>query len=152
VSGETEKDQSGWTVDTSRADLIARLDAQEKFFANAVEQIRRETAAALEGVTKANEKQERQDEERFKMTNEFRGQLDDQATTFLTRETYEAHHQPLVARLDAVEKQLITLSTEKRAQSEHQNESRLNVAQVVGILTFIVFVVSVAAGFIIGTR
>lgn len=66
-----------------------RFDAQEKAVAAAL-------SAAKEAVAKA----ETAAEKRFEAVNEFRGQLTDQAATFVTRAEYEATRRGDVARVD----------------------------------------------------
>lgn len=73
MSGETEKQVSGWTVDTLKEYVEQRFIAQEK---------------AVQIANEASEK-------RFESVNEFRGQLGDQTRTFLPRAEYDARHETL---------------------------------------------------------
>lgn len=77
MSGETEKQVSGWTVDTLKEYFEQRFTAQEK------------------AVKTANEASEK----RFDAVNEFRGQLGDQVRTFLPRTEYDARHETLENRV-----------------------------------------------------
>jgi hypothetical protein len=79
LSGETEKNISGWTVDTLKEHFEARLNAQ-----------RTAMEAAFAASEKAILKAEAAAERRFESVNEFRGQLTDQTRTFLPRETFES--------------------------------------------------------------
>ena len=79
MSGETEKEVSGWTVDTLHihmdvqlADLRRHLD--ERFTAQ---------QDMVRTALTANDK-------RFESVNEFRAQLNDQVGTFITRTEYSA--------------------------------------------------------------
>lgn len=55
-------------------------------------------ASAKEAVAKAELSAER----RFESVNEFRAQLGDQASTFLTRREYEAKHEALEAQVNSL--------------------------------------------------
>lgn len=77
MSGETEKQVSGWTVDTLKEYVEQRFISQEK------------------AVGIANEASEK----RFDAVNEFRGQLGDQVRTFLPRAEYDARHETLENRV-----------------------------------------------------
>jgi hypothetical protein len=79
VSGETEAQQSGWTVDTLRADILARLAMLEQLL---LERYATQTKAVDAAFSAA--------EKRFDSVNEFRGQLSDQAGTFMPRAETEA--------------------------------------------------------------
>src|SRR5688572_16340560 len=90
MSGETEKQVSGWTVDTLKEHLEAvisgndarynqRFDAQEKAVSAAL-------AAAKEAVSKA----ETAIGERLKLLNEFRQQSADRDQTMIQRKEVEA--------------------------------------------------------------
>jgi 23S rRNA pseudoU1915 N3-methylase RlmH len=110
MAGETEEKPSGWTVDTSRADLIARLvemdrryeqrfDAQEKAVLAALR-------AAQDAVSKADiatEKRFDEVREKFITTNEFRGQLADQAATLMPRSEAAVLISTLADRINKLE-------------------------------------------------
>lgn len=96
MTGETEKEVSGWTVDTLRAHiqfqiedlrgmLQERYDTQTKAVDAAFKAAEGAVQAALASAEKAVTKAEVAAEKRFEATNEFRGQLSDQAATFLPR-------------------------------------------------------------------
>jgi hypothetical protein len=108
VSGETEQHESGWTTDTLKyytdqrfehlngalSELRAMLDeryrSQEKAMETAFSAADKAVQAALLSAEKAVTKAEVAAEKRFEATNEFRGQLADQAATFLPRTEAEA--------------------------------------------------------------
>jgi len=99
VSGETEKEVSGWTVDTLHAhleqqltDLRKQLDERHTAQNSAVQ-------AALSSAEKAVGKAETAAERRFESVNEFRAQLSDQATRFVTRVEAETAHNAILDRL-----------------------------------------------------
>lgn len=84
MSGETEKQVSGWTVDTLKEYFEQRLTDQDKAVQAAL-------TAAKEAVLKA----ENATDKRFDSVNEFRQQLNDQTNTFLSRPEYNAQHKAL---------------------------------------------------------
>jgi hypothetical protein len=122
MSGETEKDESGWTVDTLNYALSRRIDdlqamLDERFqtqikatdAAFAAQQKAMETAfiaadkavqTALLSAEKAVTKAETAAEKRFEATNEFRGQLSDQAATFMPRSEADAIQQRNAERFE----------------------------------------------------
>ena len=89
MSGETEQNISGWTVDTLHELVNVRFDAMEK----AVD-------AALAAAEKANDKADTATEKRFEGVNEFRDQLKDQAATFITRVEVDARDRGLNSKID----------------------------------------------------
>lgn len=84
MSGETEKQISGWTVDTLKEYVQQRFTDQDVAVQAAL-------LAAKEAVLKA----ENASEKRFESVNEFRQQLSDQTNTFLPRPEYNAQHKAL---------------------------------------------------------
>lgn len=88
MSGETQRNESGWTVDTSREDLLSRIDCQEKLFDRRFT----DQNEAVKTANAANDK-------RFEGVNEFRAQLSDQVNTFLPRKEYDARHETLENRV-----------------------------------------------------
>jgi hypothetical protein len=112
MSGETESNVSGWTVDALRVhlegalgDLKGKLDeryetqtkavdaafvAQQTAMTVALAAAERAVATALLAAEKATVKAENAADKRFDAVNEFRGQLADQANTFMPRSEAEA--------------------------------------------------------------
>jgi hypothetical protein len=86
MSGETARQESGWTVDTLKEHLESLLYEQ-----------RTAMEAAFAASEKAILKAENATERRFESVNEFRAQLAEQTTSFMPREVIEP-------RLAAVEK------------------------------------------------
>ncbi len=113
MSGETQKSVSGWTVDTlathirdihierdARAD--ARFAAQEKALDTALMALEKASNASFHAAEAATTKAELAAERRFASVNEFRGQLTDQAATFVTRAESEAKHKSTADRIDTL--------------------------------------------------
>jgi hypothetical protein len=103
VSGETRGAVSGWTVDTLHehhqqqlADLRYQLDeryeTQTTALTAAFAAAERAVQTALLAAEKAVGKAELAADKRFDLMNEFRGQLSDQAATFMTRDESIARH------------------------------------------------------------
>lgn len=93
MSGETEKQISGWTTDTLREHVLS-LRANDK------EALKLALDASDRAVNKAEEAQLRVNLSQ----NEFRGALKDQATTLLPRQEYEAKHESLQKEVDSLKK------------------------------------------------
>jgi hypothetical protein len=89
VSGETERDVSGWTTDTLKAHFdtlrAADLKTIDQRFTSAEEAVHR----ALESADKASTKADNATEKRFEGVNEFRATLSDQATRLIPRAEVE---------------------------------------------------------------
>lgn len=112
MSGETEQQVSGWTVDTLREYLTTRIEeadkryeqryigSQEAITAALVAQ-EKAVSAALNAADRAVAKAEIAAEKRFEGTNEFRGQLADQAATLMPRAEAESRIKALADRLDS---------------------------------------------------
>lgn len=111
MSGETEQDVSGWTIDTLRASLRQQIEdlqrllderyaTQTKALDAAFVAAEKAVATALDSAEKAVAKAETAAERRFEAVNEFRGQLADQAATLMPRIEYEAKHHALEKQVD----------------------------------------------------
>ena len=112
MSGETEEQVSGWTVDTMYAHLQRQVDdlrsmlderyatqtkavdaaflAQQTAMQTALTAAERAVQTALLAAEKAVIKAETAADKRFESVNEFRAQLADQARTFMARTEAEA--------------------------------------------------------------
>lgn len=117
MSGETEANESGWTIDTLKAHYDTRLDSLEQSLAAHIAALDRLTDSkfvtfrtlidaeadrvglALASADKAVSKAEVAAEKRFEAVNEFRGQLNDQAGTFMTRVEADAIQQRNTERI-----------------------------------------------------
>jgi hypothetical protein len=112
MSGETEKAVSGWTTDTLHQhmqreidDLRALLDEraanQKQAISDALTAADKLIQAALVSAEKAVDKALDANEKRFEGVNEFRGQLTDQAATFVRRDEIDIRITALGDKLDA---------------------------------------------------
>lgn len=114
MSGETEQNISGWTVDTLHNHLFAllaekdaryaqRFDAQQQALRDALTAQEKAVNAALTAAQQAVQKAEMAAEKRFDAVNEFRGQLADQAKEFLPRNEYSVAHTALNEKVSTLE-------------------------------------------------
>jgi hypothetical protein len=85
MSGEIEKNISGWTVDTLKEYLESRIDANDTRYD---QRFQAQEAAGLY---------------QREITNEFRGQLGDQAEKFITRAEALARAQANADKIDALQ-------------------------------------------------
>lgn len=126
MSGETKADVSGWTVDQLKEHMdriFADLEKQttllnenfvrtaavistdlQRLYDTKIEAVIQEMRTQFKGSQIAIDKAETANEKRFASMNEFRGQLKDQASTFLPREEYTARHVDLENRITRLEK------------------------------------------------
>lgn len=93
MPGETRSDISGWTVDTLKAHTEQLLEEMDRRYAQRF-------LATQEAITKA----ETAAEKRFDSVNEFRGQLTDQARTFMPRLESEQRMSTLDDKIAALTK------------------------------------------------
>jgi hypothetical protein len=100
VTGETEREPSGWTVDTLKAFEDEKIAALERHIEGRFDAIQRELSKAIETAATAVNKAEVATERRFEGVNEFRAQLSDQAGRFVTREELHAVEEKLGAASD----------------------------------------------------
>jgi len=102
--GQTKESPSSWTVDTLKShfeELLAEVDKRyEQRFEGQEKAVNAALTAAKEAVAKA----ENAAEKRFDSVNEFRGQLSDQARTFMPRPESEQRMQTLDDKIAAVTK------------------------------------------------
>lgn len=116
MGGETEKQISGWTVDTLKEYVEQRFVAQEK------------------AVTTANEASEK----RFDAVNEFRAQLGDQVRTFLPRTEYDARHETLENRVSELTDRLNRSDGQSKGQEITIGKIYAGLAAVGGVVTVVV--------------
>ena len=111
MSGETGRQESGWTIDTVKAHLERliqeegayrdeRFRASDKAVESALIQADKAVQAALLAAEKAVNKAETAAEKRFESVNEFRAQLADQASTFMPRTEAESRSAALAEKTD----------------------------------------------------
>lgn len=110
MGGETEQQISSWTVDSLKQHLEQRI--------NALETRLQERADAQD---KAISKAESQMEKRLDALNELRGVVSDQASKFLTKETYEVAHEALDGKVDIVQNLITGIVAEKRGSTDRVN-------------------------------
>jgi hypothetical protein len=102
MSGETERDVSGWTVDTLHVhidtqfrDLVRHLDerfeSQQAMVQAALVQQKEQVVTAQVAM-----------EKRLDALNELRALVADQQRTFVSRPEYDAAHAALVEKVDAL--------------------------------------------------
>jgi hypothetical protein len=124
-----ERDRLYAERDTARKTAVdAALVAQEKA-----------TSVAMAAADRANSKAELANEKRFEGVNEFRGQLSDQAATFLPRAEAAARFEALTEKVEAL----------RRSKSEDMGSalrSRELLAWLVGAATVGFLVIRIATG------
>jgi hypothetical protein len=173
LSGETETNISGWTIDTLRehvrqqfADLRHLLDeryaTQTKALEAAFQAAEQAVQTALLSQEKAVNKAEIAADKRFESVNEFRQQLADQAGLFFTRTEADARLGALTDKLDASTgrnaeriqalERIVERDSGHDAGSAARGDSvRLNVGQVIAAVGVLLVAVSVVLA-IIATR
>lgn len=151
MSGETEANESGWTVDTLRADILARMslleqllkeryemqreastiafNAQQTAMTTALTAAERAVQAALLSAEKAVGKAEVAAEKRFDAVNEFRAQLADQAATFMPRSEAETIAAAASARIrelsDALPQTISRVEVDAQRQRDQERITEL---------------------------
>lgn len=109
MGGETEKEVSSWTVDS----LKSHHDACLRYESKLAELRHLQLLTSIEYEAKLSAERDRRYAERFaaqeaataymrQVTNEFRGQLSDQQTTFITRTETLARAQSNADKIDAL--------------------------------------------------
>lgn len=146
--------QSGWTVDTLKYLLETQLDdlkksledrysAQTKAVEAAFLAQQTATQAALSAAEKAVNKAETAAEKRFEATNEFRGQLNDQAKTFITRTEALAAIERNSERIDELTNRMNISQGNAEGTEKTVSDKRENVGMWVGIGGVVIAIVSV---------
>lgn len=102
MSGETQRDESGWTVDTLKEHITQRFQDNQKALEAALVSQEKAVAAALAATKEAINKAEVATEKRFESVNEFRQALTDQTNSFLPRLEYNAQHKALEEKVDTL--------------------------------------------------
>lgn len=135
TAGETGKDTSGWTVDTLAVFMQRQIDDMWRALDERSTQQGTAVRDALQAAEKAVTKAEVAAERRFEAVNEFRGQLSDQAQTFMPRSEADV-------RFGALTKDIAEL---KKTQAETHGQG-VGVDRVWGFLVAAI----VAAGGVVG--
>lgn len=147
MSGETERNISGWTTDTLRSHLMdimnerdlryqQRFESQESNLGTAIVAQEKAVAAALGAAERAVAKAETATEKRFDGVNEFRGQLSDQARTFMPRSEAELQFKQLTELVDK------TIDTTSRAEAR-SGGLKDGWGYLVGALSFVGLIVTI---------
>jgi hypothetical protein len=92
--------KDGWTIETIRADLLARIEGLDRLFTASSQQSKERVDLALAASKEAVSKAEIATEKRFDAVNEFRGALSDQTNRLMPRAEYEVQHRALIDRID----------------------------------------------------
>lgn len=113
MSGETEREPSGWTSDTLKVLEDEKIEALERYFASELKRVEaviagQERAVTLLGTASqiAQDKFEATVRDGFVKQNEFRGSLDDLGKTMATRRELEAALLAISQRIDDLGKQV----------------------------------------------
>ena len=144
-------DRNGWTLETVRQYLTARLDAlqfiveeRESRNVERFDAAKERVMVAMQSAEKAIMKAEAATDKRFDGVNEHRGALSDQATRLMPRLEYQVQHQALIEKLE-----MVTLRvTKAESTSEGSGVSRNLVFQIIsmvaslGALTGLIFVIA----------
>lgn len=159
MSGETEKEVSGWTVDTLHEHMNTTIENVFIVMNDRKEAGDRALLTALQTVKEATEKSEAATEKRFDNVNAFRAQLNDQSRTFMAvdlansqfeevrrlinsnDERVRQSREPIFARIQALEGQMI----EVRAIKQGSHDNRTDMYLIVGFIATVLTIVATAA-------
>lgn len=150
MGGETEAQVSPWTVDSLKeylegkiSDLVVRLDERKQAQDEAIEQRVGETARALIQVEARNTERAQQWDARLAQLNEIRGQLNDQANTFLTKETYDIAHKSLESKVGTIENLITGLVAKEQGAKEQVTEKRQDNSSKIGMIVAVATVINI---------
>lgn len=141
MSGETEGNVSGWTVDTLKEHLEDRVTALK-------ERLDERHKAQMEAIAKA----EVAGEKRFDSVNEFRGQLTDQAATFVTRKELEAIVGSVESSLSDLKTRVDTSQGQATGARETRDVKRVDSSRLIAALGLVVAAIAAMTAIIIATR
>ena len=125
MSGETENAVSGWTVDTLHRHIIELLVLRDNLYKERYDTQEKAMNAALAAAKEAVAKAEVAAEKRFDAVNEFRGQLNDQALTFMPRSEGEIRINQNSEKIDSLANRLNQMEGHSSGTSERANISRI---------------------------
>jgi hypothetical protein len=94
--------------------LNKRINTLEFCIGRQADSLKEEFRSALDAMEKAVGKAEASNDRRFETVNEFRGQLSDQAQTFVRQIEYNARHQSLLERIDDMTSRVVAIDTTVR--------------------------------------
>jgi hypothetical protein len=148
MSGETEEHESGWTVDTLRADMLSRFSmlrdmlderyatqtkaldaafiAQQAAVEKALASQEKAVGTAQASAERASLKSDLASEKRFDSVNEFRAQQGDIIRTFMPRSEAESIAASATARI----KELAELISGAMSRTEAQALSERNAERI----------------------
>ncbi len=117
MSGETEQQISGWTVDTLHSHMLRMLEemdhryeqrymGQQEAITAALMAQKEVVQAALMAADRAVAKAETASEKRFEGVNEFRATLSDQAANLMPRAEAEARMSAQAEKIEAMSSRL----------------------------------------------
>jgi hypothetical protein len=148
----------------ARADMMRLLDerqaSNQEAMSTAFEAAEKAVSAALEASKQATTKAETAAEKRFESVNEFRGQLSDQARTFLPRGEYDEAQKYLVQKVEETSKHIADLELRLSsrldvtqggnvANAVTGRTRRENLLLIATIISFLVAMASIITGVII---
>lgn len=137
-------------IDDERTLTNAQVTDQKEAVAAALAAQEKATAAALDAAQRATVKAETAAERRFEAQNEFRGQLSDQAATFLPRREYDQAHIALVDKVDALDKriteQLTVINSRLDLTQGRGSGTASTVAYVIAAVGVVATIISVVIG------
>ncbi len=100
MSGETQKDESGWSVDTLKYYVDALLLEHDSRYEQRFAAQEKAVVAALASAEKATDKAEIAQAQRNSVQNAFREQLANQGATFAAKESVEQRFSSLESKTD----------------------------------------------------
>jgi phosphopantetheinyl transferase (holo-ACP synthase) len=130
MSGETNREVSGWSVDTLKEYIEQRFTDSDKAVQAAL-------LAAKEAVLKA----EVASEKRFESVNEFRGQLADQTNSLIPRAEADSRFNAIAEKVTALTDR-INITDGRKAGSEVTIGKIYAAIGVVGVILGILVVVT----------
>lgn len=116
MSGETQKHESGWSIDTLKYYVDALLSEHDSRYEQRFAAQEKAVAAALASAEKATDKAEVAQAQRNDLQNRFREQLASQAATFATKELVDQRFQSLDAKTDGADRRVMDLVNSLRTE------------------------------------
>lgn len=156
MSGETEKDTSAHTVDTSLQMINQRFNDLNRLLDERHQNGQRALDAARDAEQREINRTNSEIATRFESVNEFREQLREQAATFTTRNESDAAHRELRALMDAMDKRITEINSlviEARGQDkgavDQAAQRRASASLLIGVTAVILTALSIAVGLIL---
>jgi len=148
MSGETERDVSGWTVDTLGAHILRLLTEHDRRYEQRFKAQEEATKAALSAAQKAADILEVNTQRWRDASNEWRATLTDRERQYLPRSEAAVLEKQNAERISLLITRLDTI--EDRINSREDQGRGLSKAW--GYVVGVVGLVSAAVAFIVGTR